>query len=261
MMRAHHRFATGDEQTRYVIWSLLQTLVHCPAPPGFFLPALSYAPGYRGSLMLQILGLAAAISGSAAIVVDWRETKPLAFLVLKPLTTLLIAGIAWLAPESAYRSLLLLALMLSLAGDICLMFASNRAFIGGLSSFLLAHLAFMAAFLIGLPAFPLPWWALLFAVYGLAFALLLLPRAGALKLPVLVYGLVLVGMGVTASIRYAALGTSGALLALIGAVLFLVSDSALGTRKFVGHYRGAQGLILSTYWLSIGLIAASALDV
>jgi alkenylglycerophosphocholine hydrolase len=211
--------------------------------------------------MLQILGWAAVISGLAAIAADWRETKPPAFLVLKPLTTLLIAAIAWAAPESGYRSLLLLALVLSLAGDICLMFEGNRAFIGGLSSFLLAHLAFMAAFLIGLPAYPLPWWAALFAVYGLVFAGLLLPRAGKLKLPVLVYGLVLVGMGVTASIRFAALDTRGALLALTGAVLFLISDSALGTRKFVARYRGAQGLILSTYWLSIGLIAASALDV
>lgn len=211
--------------------------------------------------MLQILGWAAVISAAAAILADWRETKPPAFLILKPLTTLLIAGLAWLAPESGYRSLLLLGLALSLAGDVCLMFDSNRAFIGGLSSFLLAHLVFMAAFLIGLPAYPVPWWTALFAVYGLLFAALLLPRAGTLRLPVLLYGLVLVGMGVTAAIRYAALDTRGALLAVIGAVLFLISDSALGTRKFVTRYRGAQGLILSTYWLSIGLIAASALDV
>lgn len=211
--------------------------------------------------MLELLAALAGASALAAIAADWRETKPRIFFALKPLTTLLIAGIAAQAPESDYRSLILAGLALSLIGDICLMFEGDAAFIGGLSSFLLAHLVFMAAFLIGLPVWPLPWWVLGFVVYGAAFAALLLPRAGRLKLPVLLYGLVLAGMAVTASVRYGALQSTGALLALIGAGLFLISDSALGTRKFVGRYPCAQGLILSTYWLSIGLIAASALDV
>lgn len=211
--------------------------------------------------MLKTLAVLAGASALAAIVADWRETRPRIFFLLKPLTTLLIAGIAWLAPDSDYRNLVLVGLLLSLIGDVCLMFDGDAAFIGGLSSFLLAHLVFMAAFLAGLPAWPLPWWVLAFAVYGLVFATLLLPRAGRLKLPVLLYGLVLTGMAVTASVRYSALQSPGALLALLGAGLFLVSDSALGMRKFVGRYAGAQALILSTYWLSIGLIAASALDV
>jgi len=47
------------------------------------------------------------------------------------------------------------------------------------------------------------------------------------------------------------------LLAVAGALLFVVSDSSLALRKFAGPYRGAQALILSTYWISIGLIASS----
>jgi alkenylglycerophosphocholine/alkenylglycerophosphoethanolamine hydrolase len=210
--------------------------------------------------MLKLLAALAGASAVAAIVADWRETKPPVFLLLKPLTTVLITGIAWLAPESDYRSLILAGLALSLIGDICLMFEGDLPFMGGLSSFLLAHLVFMGAFLIGLPQWPLPWWVAGFVLYGLAFAAILLPRAGRLRVPVLLYGLVLAGMAVTASVRYSALQSQGALLALVGAGLFLISDSALGTRKFVGRYAGAQGLILSTYWLSIGLIAASTLD-
>lgn len=211
--------------------------------------------------MLTILGGAAAASALAAIAADWNEAKPKVFFVLKPLTTILIAGIAALAPDSAYRDLLLVGLALSLLGDICLMFDGTAAFVGGLSSFLLAHFVFMWAFVHGLADAPLPWWAWGFAVYGVAFALVLLPRAGALKLPVLVYGAALMGMAITASMRYVALGDTGALLALGGAALFVISDSALGARKFIGRYAGAQALILSTYWSAIGMIAASALYV
>lgn len=211
--------------------------------------------------MLIALAVAVAVSALLAIVADWNETKPRAFLVLKPLTTILIAGIAALAPESEYRTLILLGLGLSLLGDIALMFASNAAFLTGLSSFLLAHLVFMWAFLAGIAQWTIPWWAYGFVVYGLLFAAVLLPRAGALKIPVLLYGAILMSMAITASIRWQGLGGDTGLLALIGASLFVISDSALGARKFLGRYRGAQGVILSTYWSAIALIAASARSV
>lgn len=211
--------------------------------------------------MLIALALAAAVSAILAIVADWNETKPPLFLLLKPLTTVLIAGIAWLAPESEYRLLILIGLGLSLIGDIALMFGSTAAFITGLSSFLLAHLLFMWAFLSGVEPRTIPVWAWGFLVYGLVFSVVLLPRAGSLRIPVLVYGAILMAMAVTASIRWQGLGGNTGALALIGASLFVISDSALGARKFLGRYRGAQGLILSTYWTAIGLIAASALFV
>lgn len=211
--------------------------------------------------MLITLAVAAAICAILAIIADWNEAKPSVFLVLKPLTTVLIAGIAALAPESDYRTMILVGLGLSLIGDIALMFNSNAAFMTGLGSFLLAHLLFMWAFLSGVETRAVPLWAYGFVVYGVAFAAILLPRAGALKIPVLLYGAILTAMAVTASIRWNGLGNASGLLALVGATFFVVSDSALGARKFIGPYRGAQGLILATYWTAIGLIAASALSV
>lgn len=210
--------------------------------------------------MLLALSVAAILCGLATIAADWNETRPPVFLLLKPLTTILIAGIAWIAPESDYRALILAGLALSLVGDICLMFKGNAAFIGGLSSFLIAHFVFMWAFVHGLDVTTVPWWTAAFVGYGLAFSFVLLPRAGSLKLPVLLYGAVLMSMAITASIRYTNLGGASGQLALAGALLFVISDSALGARKFLGRYTGAQGLILSTYWTSIGLIAASALS-
>jgi alkenylglycerophosphocholine/alkenylglycerophosphoethanolamine hydrolase len=209
--------------------------------------------------MIPVFSVSAAVAALAAIAVAERSPRPPIFLLLKPLTTVLIIALALQAPDSTYRSWIVAGLVLSLCGDVFLMFEGTAAFVGGLSSFLIAHVLFMWAFIADLPSLPVPWWTAAFAVYGLTFAFVLMPRAGTLKIPVLVYGLALIGMGITASTRYVALDTQASLLAVIGAGLFLISDSALGVRKFVGGYRGAQALILSTYWTAIGLIAGSCL--
>lgn len=211
--------------------------------------------------MLLGLCIAAAVSAVLAIAADWNETKPKVFFVLKPLTTILIAGIALQAADTPYRDWIVAGLLLSMVGDICLMFHGNAAFIGGLSSFLLAHLIFMWAFVQDLQVTAVPLWTAAYVVYGIAFSAVLLPRAGSLKIPVLLYGAILMAMAITASIRTVHVEDASGLLALIGASLFVLSDSALGARKFIGAYRGAQGVILSTYWAAIGLIAASALYV
>lgn len=204
---------------------------------------------------------AAAISAVLAIAADWEERRHRAFYLLKPLTTALILGAALtLAPASGedYRRVVAAALALSLLGDICLMFKGDGWFAAGLGSFLLAHVGFIWAFLKGVAIGVPPLWTLLPVIYGLGLASWLLPRAGSLRIPVALYCLVLLGMALAAALRQRALGGEPALLAVAGALLFVVSDSALAIRRFRGPYHGAQALILSTYWLSIGLIAASA---
>ena len=203
---------------------------------------------------------AAAVSALLAIAADWEERRHPAFYLLKPLTTALILGAALsLAPASGadYRQCVLIALALSLAGDICLMFEGDGWFAAGLGSFLLAHVGFIVAFLKGVSLSWPPAWTLLPLLYGLGLCAWLLPRAGSLRIPVALYCLVLLGMTLAAALRLQTLGGRPAVLAVAGALLFVVSDSALALRKFAGPYRGAQALILSTYWASIGLIAAS----
>jgi alkenylglycerophosphocholine hydrolase len=209
------------------------------------------------------LSVAAVVSALAAIRADWEERRHRSFFLLKPLTTLLIialaASIGW---NGAYAQWVLAALALSLVGDVFLMFgdgprASDRAFIAGLASFLLAHVAFVLAFAQGLRAPDLPGWLAAVVFYAGALLFVLLPRAGALKLPVLVYCLVLAAMVFAAAARHATLGDADSLRAVLGALLFMLSDSLLGWRRFVGRYRLAHAAILSTYWSAIGLIAWS----
>lgn len=206
--------------------------------------------------MITALYVAAAISALLAIGADWEEQRRRAFYLLKPLTSALILAAAW-APDTAGRAWIVAALALSLVGDVCLMFAGERWFAAGLGSFLVAHLLLIRAFLLGVPLAWPPAWTLALVAYGAALAAWLLPRAGKLKRPVALYCLVLLAMALAAALRFHAQGGRAAGLALAGALLFVVSDSALALRQFGGPYRGAQALILSTYWLAIGLIAAS----
>jgi alkenylglycerophosphocholine hydrolase len=209
---------------------------------------------------MNILYAAAVVCAALAIVADWEERRHRAFYLLKPLTTALILAATWAAPPAsgpAYRLWVAGALVFSLAGDVCLMFEGNLWFAAGLGSFLLAHLLFILAFLNGVPLGLPPAWTALVVVYGLGLCAWLLPRAGSLKVPVALYCLVLLGMALTAALRCSAVGGPAPRLALYGALLFVASDSALAIRKFGGAYRGAQALILSTYWLAIGLIVES----
>ena len=208
--------------------------------------------------MITILCIAALLSALAAIAAEWNERRHKSFYLLKPLTTLLIIVIALCGPASEYRSLVCLGLLLSLSGDICLMFEGDGWFIGGLGSFLVAHGLFVAAFAYGIPLNGVPWWSGMFVLYGILFFGWLLPRTGKLMPAVVIYGVALLAMAVAASGRWATLQDTRALLALCGAILFVVSDSSLAVRKFRGAYRHAQTLILSTYWASISLIALSA---
>lgn len=209
--------------------------------------------------MLWMLLSAAALSALLAIFCEERRAgRHPAFYVLKPLTTLLILGAAASAEgaDPAYRQGICIALALSMCGDIALMFAGNAAFMAGLGSFLLAHGLFVWVFLADGAAAP-PLWTGAVVLAALAFFVWLLPRTGPLKIPVVIYGLALVAMSLVAAGRLEWRQDSSGLLALLGALVFLASDSALAACQFWRPYPRAQSLILSTYWAAIGLLAAS----
>ena len=94
------------------------------------------------------LGLAAAFAVAKWWAV-WRRAKGLEY-VAKPVTLLaLIATAATLVPEDDVRQKwFLLALVLSLAGDVFLMLPRDL-FVAGLASFLAAHVAYIAGFGLG----------------------------------------------------------------------------------------------------------------
>jgi uncharacterized membrane protein YhhN len=186
--------------------------------------------------------------------------------VFKPLTTLLIIALA-ARGESAlpgYRGLVSAALVFSLAGDVFLMLPKDR-FVAGLVAFLIAHLLYIAAF-VQLGAHVTAWIALPFLVYAAVLLRIVLPHVQRrLKLPVIVYAAALTVMAWQACERaWAARSATpaeivgfGGVLAAAGAVLFVASDSALAVNRFVRQFRGADALVLGTYFAAQTLIALS----
>lgn len=184
--------------------------------------------------------------------------------VAKPLATLLILGLAITAADAdrRYRRWIVLGLVLSLTGDVWLMLPGDY-FVAGLIAFLLAHLAYIRAFLPGLrwrAALPA---ALCLAVYAVVNVWMLwsyLPAA--LRVPVLVYvavlalmAIVALGQRLQASLPGAARRSAG--WAAIGGLLFIASDSVLAWDRFTTGVPLAPLLVLSTYYLAQWSIARS----
>jgi len=203
------------------------------------------------------LTLLAILSAALHIRAEYYDPRYHIYL-FKPLTMvfiLLIAVQAGKPDASLYKVAILAGLLFSLAGDVFLMLPSDR-FVAGLVSFLFAHLFYIAAFTSG-TGFGFSWRFLPCAIYGILIFSILAPHLGKMKLPVLVYMVVILVMAWQAWERWSQTGQSAALLALLGAVLFLISNSALAVNRFRGGYKSAQALTLSTYFAAQWLIARS----
>jgi len=208
------------------------------------------------TILFSILALGSAI---LTIYADYRKRWTL-FYICKPLTMLLIILIAFQFKqlvEPFYLYMVLLGLPFCLAGDIFLMLPDDR-FVAGLVSFLVAHICYIVAFSRSTAFISSPWALILLLLYGAVMFRVLLPHLDKMRGPVFVYNLVIVMMVWRAWERSAQVPGMATRLACVGAILFLISDSALALNRFVGKYKGAQALILGTYFAAQWLIAMSA---
>lgn len=149
--------------------------------------------------------------------------------------TLAVSLLAVLAFMQGAPWLLTLALVLSAVGDASLSRAGDTPFLGGLASFLAAHIAYIVLFLshghgwlapIASSALLTTIAFLMAATTAAALNILLRKVPGSLRLPILAYGVAILAMGL------AALTTAQPWI-IIGAMLFMASDTILGFERFV----------------------------
>lgn len=206
---------------------------------------------------------AAALCGALAI---WGKhpDRMLAHWLAKPATISFVIVATMVVPSvlpAPGRAALLVALVLSLAGDVFLMLP-GRLLVPGLVSFLLAHISYITAFSLEVPwsAGQLPWLAAP-AVVALPVVRSLWPHLGRLRPAVLVYIGALVVLAWRLLARSEALPQLGLAawgLGALGAALFLLADALLAHRRFaganvpyvleLGAYFAAQACIACSTW-------------
>ena len=165
----------------------------------------------------------------------------------KPATLLALLGYAALG--SGGSTWLLAALAFSLAGDVFLMLPADL-FAAGLAAFLVGHLAYVVAF--ATPVGTLLVWlpVVLVATAPVAIRILRHVHAPGLRTAVAVY------MMAIALMAAAAVG-SGDVIAIVGALLFVSSDSLLAWNRFVRPFSSAHLAVMVTYHLGqFGLATA-----
>lgn len=205
-----------------------------------------------------VFGLLAALSAALTIAAKYLGSKRLEY-VFKPLTMIWIILIVLVDEDpfsTRYQGLILLGLLASLVGDVFLMLPDPSKLLHGLVSFLIAHLFYIAAFTVEGGRAPIGY-IIPFVIYGVVMLRALWPHLGPMKRPVMVYVGVILIMAWQAANRWIDARLDGSLLAMIGAYLFVMSDSVLAVERFRGSWRSAPLWVLSTYFAAQALIALS----
>ncbi len=188
---------------------------------------------------------------------------------LKVLLMPVLAFYLWNGIEEKSKNnlflLSILALAFSYIGDIILMIPGNNLlfFIGGLVSFLVAHLFYTKLFITLSPLNKNiikknPIWIMGIILFLIAFLSYLVPKIDtSLKIPVIAYALIICTMLISTFNLKEKIGIRPHNIIVAGAILFVLSDSILALNKFDPAFQGMtfmHALVMITYISAQGLI-------
>ena len=164
---------------------------------------------------------------------------------------------------SPLKKWILLALLFSWFGDVLLMFESTSSnyFMLGLAAFLVAHIFYIIFYESVIRKEKLSknyWWFLPVLIYYAVLIYVLSPHLGDMKLPVRIYGVVISYMLIQALQTSRIKNKHAALLMILGAVFFILSDSLLALNKFYQPFDNAGIAIMVTYGIAQLLITFGA---
>lgn len=134
--------------------------------------------------------------------------------------------------------LFILGLFFSFLGDFFLLHKSG--FLFGLSSFLIAHIFYIFSFKKRSVRKVSGTIVLVILMYLISFLYVLFPYLGDFKIPVIIYGITI------STMAYFSFKTNKKLL-ILGAFIFVVSDSALSVNLFINHSQFLDLLVMITY--------------
>ena len=185
--------------------------------------------------------------------IAWLDLATKPFLMI----TLLIFYLSTKAEKTSALSMLIVgALVFSWIGDILLMLQVQFAdlFIFGLAAFLIAHICYVFGF--RKARFDEPGEinlsfvrtrVVFLLLIGGALIYMLYPNLEELLIPVVLYTLVIIAMGISALLRRGWTHDKSFIMVYSGALLFIMSDALLGINKFMNPIVQARLLIMATY--------------
>jgi len=165
--------------------------------------------------------------------------------------------------QNGFIIIIVRALIFSWLGDLVLMFDSfnKNIFLIGLLAFLFAHLIYIRFFSLvrmGEKIKLKPGLILLVVVYYSGLIFLLFNDLQELKIPVMVYGIVISIMFLLALHMLFVRNKEAGKLMMLGALLFVASDSILAINKFYSSFEYAGIAIMLTYGIAQLLITLGA---
>ena len=186
--------------------------------------------------------------------------------VAKPLIVITLIFYFLSATKGIQSDLIIIiirALTFSWLGDVVLMFDSfnKNIFLIGLLAFLFAHLIYIRFFSLvrmGEKIKLKPGFILLVVVYYSGLIYLLFNDLHDMKIPVLVYGIVISIMFLLALHMLFIKNKEAGKLMMFGALLFIASDSILAVNKFYEPFEYAGIAIMLTYGIAQLLITLGA---
>lgn len=199
---------------------------------------------------LSIVFWLVALTDIGCIVAGWSTMHYIAKALLVPVLLMLIST----ATAVDGKRLLQIGLFFSWMGDVLLLFESRDKlfFIFGLVCFLTTHVLYIIFFLSirsNSRSFLLkqPWWLVLVPAYGVALAWQLYPKLGDLKIPVIVYAIVICTMLLCSLHAFLKVRSPARHFYWLGATAFVLSDSLLAINKFYQPFAYAGVFIMFTY--------------
>lgn len=215
----------------------------------------------------KILSLIYFLSSLLFIVCEGQSSF-LVELVLKALIipVLIILFVINIRPyKDRIRLLMAGGLLSSWAGDVILEFTkrNDNMFVFGLAGFLLAHIMYFTVF-IGTPGknavFNKRIYLLIPVIlYGTILISYLYNDLNNMRIPVILYAFVILIMLAGAINRIEKVNSVSFYLVLTGAILFVISDSAIAVNKFSHTFEYSSIVIMSTYVIAQFLIVSGFL--
>lgn len=177
---------------------------------------------------------------------------PILIQIFKPFILLSLL-VLYLVSVSTRNKLYIMALVFSFCGDILLMFEGELYFMIGLVSFLIAHILFIKIVIKRIQNTLLS--KVIFSIipFLIVFSLLIFNLKDSLHemlWPVIIYGLTITTFGTASLIDYLNTKSTKSLLMLVGALIFMVSDSVLAIDKFNNSSHIYEVIVMITYVLA-----------